>query len=133
MPKRRVLDHSLEPDQPGEHFLFQLFISPVAITVNFLASLPGAFRALMAGQLHSRVPATLLIAAGALVPTVTDSLNRFGSTEFYALGKLVGMVLLLAGFLVSSETFDEVRVPFTSIVLRARRSEPEPTGEPVAR
>ena len=133
MPKRRVLDHSLEPDQPGEQFLFQLLISPVAITVNFVASLPGAFRALLAGQLHSRVPATLLIAAGALVPTVTDSLNRFGSTEYYALGKLVGVVLLLAGFLVSTETFAEVRVPFTSIVLRARRSEPEPSGEAVAR
>ena len=133
MPKRRVLDHSLEPDQPGEQFLFQLLIAPFALTVNFLASLPGAIRALLAGRLHSRVPATLLIAAGALVPTITDSLNRFGSTEYYGVGKLVGVVLLLAGFLVSTETFAEVRVPFTSIVLRARRSEPEPTGEPVAR
>ncbi|MFN8517954.1 MAG: hypothetical protein U0667_00885 [Chloroflexota bacterium] len=133
MPKRRVLDHSLEPDQPGEQFLFQLLISPVAIAVNFVASVPGAFRALLQGRLHSRVPATLLIAAGALVPTITDSLNRFGSTEYYGVGKLAGVVLLLAGFLVSTETFAEVRVPFTSIVLRARRSEPEPTGEPVAR
>lgn len=133
MPKRRVLDHSLDPDQPGEQFLFQLFIAPVAIVVNFVASLPGAVRALLGGRLHSRVPATLLIAAGALVPTVTDSLNRFGSTEWFALGKLVGVVLLLAGFLVSTETFAEVRVPFTSIVLRARRAEPEPTGDAVAR
>jgi hypothetical protein len=130
MPKRRVLEHSLEPDQPGEQFLFQLFIAPVAITVNFVASLPGAFRALVAGRLHSRVPATLLIAAGALVPTITDSLNRLGSTEHYALGKLVGVVLLLAGFLVSGETFAEVRVPFTSIVLRASRSEPDPSAGP---
>lgn len=133
MPKRRVLDHSLEADQPGEQFLFQLLIAPVALTVNFLASLPGAVRALLAGRLHSRVPATLLIAAGALVPTITDSLNRFGSTEHYGVGKLVGVVLLLAGFLVSTETFGEVRVPFTSIVLRARRAEPEPTGEPLVR
>ncbi len=51
----------------------------------------------------------------------------------YGLGKLAGVILLLAGFLVSSETFDEVRVPFTSIVLRARRAEPEPTGGPAAR
>jgi len=133
MPKRRVLDHSLDPDQPGEQFLFQLFIAPLAIAVNFVASLPGAIRALLEGRLHSRVPATLLIAAGALVPTVTDSLNRFGSTEYFALGKLVGVVLLLAGFLVSTETFAEVRVPFTSIVLRARRREPEATGEAVVR
>jgi hypothetical protein len=67
------------------------------------------------------------------VPTVTDSLGRFGSTEYYGIGKLVGVVLLLAGFLVSSEIFAEVRVPFTSIVLRASRSEPEPTGEPASR
>ncbi|MEZ4596338.1 MAG: hypothetical protein R3C32_05530 [Chloroflexota bacterium] len=133
MPKRRVLEHTLEPDQPGEQFLFQLLISPVAITVNFVASLPGAFRALLDGRLHSRVPATLLIAAGALVPTITDSLNRFGSTEYFGVGKLVGVILLLAGFLVSAETFAEVRVPFTSIVLRARRTEPEPTTEPAAR
>ena len=42
MPKRRVLDYSLDPNQPGDEFLFNLVISPVAITVNFVASLPGA-------------------------------------------------------------------------------------------
>ena len=73
--------------------------------MNFVASLPGAVRALLAGQLNSRVPATLLIALGALVPTITDSLNRFGSTELFALGKLVGVVLLFLGFLASVETF----------------------------
>jgi hypothetical protein len=133
MPKRRVLDHSLDPDQPGEQFLFQLLISPIAITVNFVASIPGAVRALLEGRLHSRVPATILIALGALVPTVTDSLNRFGSTDYYGVGKLLGVILLLAGFLVSTETFAEVRVPFTSIVLRARRTEPEVVPEPSAR
>jgi hypothetical protein len=133
MPKRRVLDHSLDPDQPGEQFLFQLLISPIAITVNFVASMPGAVRALLEGRLHSRVPATILIALGALVPTVTDSLNRFGSTDYYGVGKLLGVILLLAGFLVSTETFAEVRVPFTSIVLRARRTEPEGVPEASAR
>jgi hypothetical protein len=89
--------------------------------VNFLASLPGAIRALFRGELNSRVPATLLIALGAFIPTITDSLNRFGTTELYQLGKLLGVILLFTGFLVSTETFDEIRVPFTSIVLRARR------------
>ena len=74
------------------------------------------------------MPATLLIAIGAFIPTVTDSLNRFGSTEAYQLGKLLGVIFLFAGFLVSVETFQEIRVPFTSIVLRARRPESE---EPV--
>jgi hypothetical protein len=127
MPKRRVLDYSLDPNQPGDSLLFNLAISPIAITVNFIASLPGAIRALFSGRLHSRVPATLLIAFGAFIPTVTDSLNRFGATELYQLGKLLGVAFLLAGFLVSIETFREIRVPFTSMVLRSARSE---QGEP---
>jgi hypothetical protein len=121
MPKRRVLAYSLDPGQPGDQFLFNLFIAPVAITVNFVASLPGAFRALLRGQVNSRVPATLLIALGAFIPALTDSLNRFGSTEYFQVGKLLGALLLLAGFLVSTETFAEIRVPFTSIVLRQAR------------
>jgi len=124
MPKKRVLEYSLDPQQPGDQFLFNLFIAPVAIVVNFAASLPGALKALFTGRINSRVPATLLIAAGAFVPTVTDSLNRFGSTEWFQVGKLLSVLFLLAGFLVSTETFSEIRVPFTHIVLRGRRAEP---------
>jgi hypothetical protein len=98
--------------------------------VNFLASLPGAIHALLTGRIHSRVPATILIALGAFIPAVTDSLNRFGSTEWFQLGKLLGALLLLAGFLVSTETFNEVRVPFTSIVLRSARREAREAIEP---
>jgi MFS family permease len=123
MPKRRVLAYSLDPGQPGDQFLFNLFIAPVAITVNFVASLPGAVQSLLTGGIHNRVPATILIALGAFIPALTDSLNRFGSTEWFQLGKLVGALLLLTGFLVSAETFSEVRVPFTSIVLRGGRRE----------
>jgi hypothetical protein len=123
MPKRRVLDYSLDAGQSGDSFLFNLLIAPVAITVNFIASLPRAIEALVRGRVHSRVPATLLLAIGAFIPTVTDSLNRFGSTELFQVGKFVGVVLLFAGFLVSVEVFREIRVPFTSIVLRGRRRE----------
>jgi MFS family permease len=129
MPKRRILPYSLDPGQPGDQFLFNLLIAPIAITVNFLASLPGATGALLHGRVNSRVPATLLIALGAFIPALTDSLNRFGSTEWYQLGKLLGAVLLLAGFLVSTETFGEIRVPFTSIVLRGPRTEPREATE----
>ena len=45
--------------------------------------------------------------------SLTDSLNRFGSTEWFQLGKLLGVLFLLAGFLVSIEAFSEIRVPFT--------------------
>ena len=122
MPKRRLLEYSLDPSQPGDQFMFNLLIAPVAIVVNFVASLPEALKALFSGKINSRVPATLLIAIGAFIPALTDSLNRFGSTEWFQLGKLLGMLFLLAGFLVSTETFGEIRVPFTSIVLWGRRT-----------
>jgi hypothetical protein len=123
MPKRRVLPYSLDPNQSGDQFLFNLCIAPVAIMVNLVASLPAASRDLIAGRLHSRVPATILIALGAFFPTITDSLNRAGLTELFGVGKLLGVVFLLAGFLVSSEVFREIRVPFTSIRLATPRGE----------
>jgi hypothetical protein len=123
MPKRRVLPYSLDPNQPGDQFLFNLIIAPVAITVNLIASLPATGRALLTGNIHSRVPATILIAIGAFIPAITDSLNRFGSTELFHLGKFLGVVFLFAGFLVSIEVFREIRVPFTGIRLSTRRRE----------
>ena len=135
MPKRRVLPYSLDPAQPGDQFLFNLLIAPVAILVNLGASLPGTIRAMLVGRIHSRVPATLLIAVGAFIPTITDSLNRFGSTELFQLGKFLGVVFLFAGFLVSIETFRQIRIPFTSIAVRGVRRERVATprdGEPNA-
>jgi hypothetical protein len=123
MPKRRVLHYSLDPNQKGDEFLFNLAIAPIAITVNFLASLPGAALALLTGRIHSRVPATILIALGAFVPSITDSLNRFGSTELFQVGKFLSVVFLFAGFLVSVEVFRDIRVPFTRIPIRTDRRE----------
>ena len=123
MPKRRVLGYSLDPNQPGDQFLFNLLIAPVAIAVNLVASFPGAIVALLAGRLHSRVPATILIAAGAVVATLGDTLNRFGMTEWFQLGKFLGVVFLFAGFLVSVEVFREFRIPFTTLRLGAARRE----------
>jgi hypothetical protein len=130
MPKRRVLPYSLDPLQPGDIFLFNLLIAPVAIAVNFVASLPGALSALVRGRLNSRVPATFLIALGAFVPTITDSLNRFGATELFQLGKFLSVVFLFAGFLVSIEVFRDVRIPFTGRVLIHRRGPDEPSERP---
>ena len=127
MPKRRVLPYSLDARQKGDEFLFNLFIAPIAIVVNLVASLPGAVRGLVTGKLHSRVPATILIAIGAFIPTLTDSLNRFGTTELFQLGKFLGVVFLFAGFLVSIDVFREIRIPFTSVRLAtARRERPRP-------
>jgi hypothetical protein len=123
MPKRRVLAYSLDPNQSGDQFLFNLLISPVAIVVNFVASLPGAARALVTGRLHSRVPATILIAIGGFMASGGDALNRFGVTNYFQVGKFLAVVFLLAGFLVSIEAFREIRVPFTSLRLSRSRQE----------
>jgi hypothetical protein len=132
MPKKRVLGYSLDPNQPGDEFLFNLLIAPVAITVNLIASIPGTIKAIASRRIHSRVPATILIAIGAFIPTLTDSLNRFGSTELFQVGKFLGVVFLFAGFLVSIEVFREIRIPFTSVRLSARRHEsPDAVGADV--
>ncbi|HET9780936.1 MAG TPA: hypothetical protein VFR33_04080 [Candidatus Dormibacteraeota bacterium] len=91
----------------------------VAIVVNFFASLPSAFSALLRGKLNSRVPATILIAVGSLIPAVTSSLNRFGVTWSFFLGEFLGLVLIFVGFLVSEEVFRNIRLGAT---LWTRRS-----------
>ncbi len=123
MPKRRVLDYSLDPTQNGDQFLFNLLIAPVAITVNFFASLPGAAAALVRGTLHSRVPATIFIAIGGFAASAGDTLNRFGITAPFAIAKLIAVAFLLAGFLVSIEVFRQFRIPFTGIRLGVARRE----------
>jgi hypothetical protein len=125
MPKRRVLGYSLDPGQKGDEILFNLLIAPVAILVNFVASLPGAINALVLGRLHSRVPATLLIAAGALLVSGTDFGVKNGSTEIFEASKLIGIGLIFLGFLISIEAFREIRIPFTSIRLSRTRREVE--------
>jgi hypothetical protein len=119
MPKRRVLPYSSDPEQRGDELLFNLAIAPVALTVNFVRSIPDAWRAWRAGTLNRRVPATALIALGAFVPSLTDTLNRAGSTEGYQVGKLIGAILLLAGFLASVEAAREVRLPLLGRPVRA--------------
>jgi hypothetical protein len=123
MPKKRQLAYSLDPNQKGDHFLFNLLIAIPALIVNFAVSLPGAIRELLRGRLHSRVPATLLIAAGGFVASAGDSLNRFGITGPFAVAKFLAAVLLLVGFLVSIEAFREIRIPFTSVRLGGARRE----------
>lgn len=123
MPKRRVLDYSLDPGQKGDVMLFNLLIAPVAFVVNFAASLPGALKGLLLGRLHSRVPATLLIALGALLISGTDLGVKSGATEIFQASKLVGISLIFGGFLISMEAFREIRIPFTSIRLVGSRRE----------
>ncbi len=128
MPKRRIVRYSLdrEPGMTGAARLVgNLLIAPVAILVNLVASLPGAVAALFSGRLNSRVPATLLIALGGLIPAITSGLNRFGDTSGFFVGEFLGVFFLFAGFLVSIEVFRDIRVPFTGIVLHSRTAEHE--------
>jgi hypothetical protein len=123
MPKRRVLDYSLDPGQPAEHVVFNAILAVVAIPVNFVASLPVALKALVTGRIHSRVPATLLIGIGGFVASSVDLLSRLGSPDLFQIGKFVSVVLIFLGFLVSIEIFREIRIPFTGRVLRSDRHE----------
>jgi asparagine N-glycosylation enzyme membrane subunit Stt3 len=120
MPKRRVIRYSLSRNRSPALYLGNLVVAPVAIVLNLAISIPGALVALVTGRLPSRVPATLLIAVGGLIPAITSGLNRFGDTSGFFVGELLGVIFLFAGFLVSIEVFREIRVPFTGIVLRSR-------------
>jgi hypothetical protein len=104
MPKRKVLRAKVRIP-----VLAQLY-GIAAVSVNLVASLPGAVDALLKGKLNSRVPATILIAAGAFIPGVTSGLNRFGVTWSFFLGEFLGVLLIFAGFLVSEEVFRNVRI-----------------------
>jgi hypothetical protein len=113
MPKRRLIRYE-RAGRVGP------LIAAVAIPVNLVASLPGAVRDLVAGRLHSRVPATILIAVGALIPAITSGANRFGATSGFFVGEFLGVLFLFAGFLVSIEVTSDLRIPFTSRVVRHR-------------
>ncbi|HEU5205911.1 MAG TPA: hypothetical protein VFU17_16600 [Candidatus Limnocylindrales bacterium] len=125
MPKRRVIRYHIRSDRGVAWLVGNIAIAPVAIVVNLVASLPLALGALFRGTINSRVPATILIAIGGIIPAITSGLNRFGSTSGFFVGELLGVVFLFAGFLVSIEVFRELRIPFTSVVLW-RRNAAEP-------
>lgn len=101
MPKRKVLRGRRLPPVVAQVY------GAVAVAVNFLASLPLAADALRRGDLHTRVPATMLIALGGFIPGITSGMNRFGITWAFFLGEFLGVLLIFAGFLVSTEVFTE--------------------------
>jgi hypothetical protein len=124
MPKRRIV--RVSPAMPA---LLATAVRAVAVPINLVASLPGTWRALLAGQLNSRVPATGLIAIGGFLPSIADGLTRFGITWALFLGQFLGVLLIFLGFVVSTEVFSEVRLPFTRIVL-VRRGRPRADAAP---
>lgn len=115
MPKRKVLRGRALPPVAAQTY------GLVALVVNFLASLPLAWSALMRGEVHSRVPSTMLIALGGFIPGITSGLNRFGFTWSFYLGELLGVLLIFVGFLVSTEVFAS-RIGLGRVVVLDRRS-----------
>jgi hypothetical protein len=99
MPKRKLLRGRRLPPVVAQVY------GAIAVVINLLASLPLAAAALARGDLHSRVPATLLIALGGFIPGITSGLNRFGITWSFFLGELLGVLLIFIGFIVSTEVF----------------------------
>jgi len=116
MPKHRILARRALPPVVAQVY------GAIAVAVNFIASLPRASVALARGELHSRVPATLLIALGGFIPGVTSGLNRFGITWAFFLGELLGVLLIFAGFVVSTEVFG-ARVRLGPVVMGRREEE----------
>ena len=128
MPKRRIVRYSMDRRQPIDSLAANLARGVVGFPINLIASLPGAVAALARGQLNSRVPATILIAIGGIIPAITSGLNRFGDTSGFFVGEFLGVVFLFLGFLVSVEVTQEIRVPFTGKVLRTRAAEAPAEG-----
>jgi hypothetical protein len=56
-----------------------------------------------------RLLSTCLIALGAFAPSLGGSLNRFGVTGVFYWGELLGVLLIFAGFLASSDVFSPAR------------------------
>ena len=86
----------------GQAFPFEVRIATPLFNIFGAAALcGGALRGawdLWRSQQPARASANLLIAAGALVPSFTSGLTRFGFTAGLALGQLLGLGLLFAGF-----------------------------------
>jgi len=64
------------------------------------------------GIMAHRVKSNVLIAVGAFIPSMTGALARFGWTETFFLGELLGVVIIFLGFLVSAEVFERRPQPF---------------------
>jgi len=72
--------------------------------VLILGALISALRFWRTRALPNRVAANVLIAVGAFIPSLSSGLTRFGITSLFFAGELLGLLFILAGFLLSSST-----------------------------
>ncbi len=106
------VDVSLLPTSPDQVVSGQAFDAdtraltpPFNIAGALVLILGAVLSALLAWRtraLSNRLAANILIAVGAFVPSVASGLTRFGITSAFFLGELLGLMCILAGFLLSS-------------------------------
>lgn len=109
------------PVLPGDMTLVAIVMNITGSLWLFGGALWSAWRFLIRRTPGYRVVSMLLLALGALFPSILTGLQRLGYSAAAPLGEFLGAVCLLAGLLISLDVFVVFRIPFTSIVLRERR------------
>jgi hypothetical protein len=71
-------------------------------SILILGALISALSFWRTRALPNRVASNVLIAVGAFIPSLSSGLTRFGITSVFFLGELLGLLFILAGFLLSS-------------------------------
>jgi hypothetical protein len=109
-----AVDLSLLPTSPDQVVSGQAFDAETrALTPPFniagaavliLGAVISALHFRRTRALPNRVTSNVLIAVGAFVPSVASGLTRFGITSIFFVGELLGLVCILAGFLLSGST-----------------------------
>jgi hypothetical protein len=103
--------------QPHEIATGQAFPEGVRLLTPMF-NIPGALLLLTGAAVSAvrwreapaRVASNALIALGAFVPSLASSLMRFGDSEQFYVGQLVGVLCLLGGFAVSDLTSAQPRL-----------------------
>ena len=105
------VDRSLLPTSPDQVVSGQAFdaetraLTPPFNIAGALVLLSGAVLSALhfwrTRALPKRVASNVLIAVGAFVPSLASGLTRYGITSIFFVGELVGLVCILAGFLLS--------------------------------
>jgi hypothetical protein len=105
------VDTSLLPTSPDQIVSGQAFDPEVrALTPGFniagaavlvLGALLSALYFWRTRAIPQRLVSNVLIAVGAFVPSLASGLTRFGITSLFFVGELLGLLCLIAGFLLS--------------------------------
>lgn len=93
---------------PGDVRVFTPFFNIFGAGALILGAGYSAYVFWRKGIMRHRVTSNILVAVGAFVPSITGGLSRFGITQTFFLGELLGVVLIFVGFLVSVEVFEQL-------------------------